>query len=358
VKFILTEEQTLLMDGVARFCRDTAEQAEKAEETMAQRWARMAELGLQGLTLEEESGGFGGGAVETMVVCRELGRFLVTAPFLPAVVVAGSVLEALRWPRRDSLVDGARVVVPAFLEPGRRHDLKPDVTRANPDGAKTLVSGADFATDFLVSALTPQGTGLFLVPANDPRLSLRLHVGLDGHGAGELVFRGMDLPTDAAVLIGPEADAIIEAAVDRGAVAACAEAVGIMDSLLAMSVEYLGTRKQFGVPLATFQVLQHRIVDMFTAVEQAKSMVFAAALALDSGDDLERRRHASAAKVQVVRAGRKVSQEAIQLHGAMGMTEEYPAGRRMRRLMALDVQYGDPIHHLDRLSALPSTLED
>src|SRR6266487_4604851 len=330
--FELSEEQRLLKDSVERLLADHYEfEARKtymeAPEGFGRKlWAKYAELGLLGLPFEERFGGFGGGPVETMIVAEAFGRALALEPFLATVVLGGGLLRhGGRDEQRAALLpkigDGSLLLAFAHSERQSRYHLADVATSARRDGsrfvldgAKTLVLHGDSADEFLVSARVSgdrrdaHGIGLFLVDAAAQGVSRRGYQTIDGRRAAELTL--------AKVAVEPEA-----------AIAAlCAEAVGAMAAMHELTVEYLKTRRQFGVPIGTFQVLQHRAVDMLTALEQARSMAMLATMMVAEPDEAERHKTIAAAKVQIGRSGRLVGQQAVQLHGGIGMTMEYKVG--------------------------------
>ncbi|MBF6987373.1 acyl-CoA dehydrogenase family protein [Cupriavidus sp. IK-TO18] len=368
--FSLSDEHLALRDAVRRFCdgeypahqRGEAEPAELA----AARWAGMADLGLLGLPLADDVGGSAQGPVEMMLVAQELGRALGGAGWLSSVVLAGQLLDEAgsqaqrqRW--LPALAGGEARMALACSEADARYDLSRVTTLARRDGAgwvldgtKTLVLEAGSADVFLVVARTAgdaddaAGLSLFLVEAGTSGLSLREFSTLDGRRAAHLTLRGVRV---AAVALVGEAGAalpLVEAATDRASAMLCAEAVGALEALIELTAEQLKTRKQFGSTLAKFQVLQHRIADMLIALEQGKSMACAAAMAVQEGEPAQRRRLVSAAKVLAGQAGRQLGQWAIQMHGAMGMTDECRVGHYAKRLMVINQLFGDASHHLRR----------
>lgn len=367
--FILNEEQMLLRDMAARFAADARARQEKTPEEPSRRWSRFAELGLLGLTLGEAHGGLGGGGVETMIVAEEMGRQLLTEPFVPAVAMVSPLIGELGSEDHHEqilprLAAGEVLVVPAFLEPEARYDLAQVATIACAEGDQVRITGrkavvlnAPQADLLLVSTRSAGATGaiegisLYLVPCQAPGVSLRAITTLDGRPAAEVNFDAVAVA--ATSRLGPAGTALpaMERAVDRGIAALAGEAVGAMAALLDLTAEYLRTRKQFGAPIGKFQALQHKLVDMRVALELARSVAAAAAMAVDIPDVELRRRFISAAKVQVTRSGRFIGQAAIQLHGAMGMTEEYGAGRYLKRLVVIGALYGDFAHHLERFAA-------
>jgi pimeloyl-CoA dehydrogenase small subunit len=372
--FDFTEEQRLLDETVRRLVKDEYT-FEKRKTYLAEPdgfsrklWARYAELGLLGLPFAESEGGFGGSAVETMIVMESFGRGLVLEPFLATVVLGGSLVTlagtaAQRQAILPAVAAGKLILAFAHGERQARYMLADVATSAKRDGGGFVLEGKKgvvlhgaSADKFVVSARTAggardkSGIGLFLVDAKAKGVSVRGYPTVDGLRAAEVTLERVRVDGDA-VLGPPEGGyAAIERAVDRAIAALSAEAVGIIETLNATTLEYLKTRKQFGVPIGSFQALQHRMADMMVEQEQAKSMATLAALSADLDDARERRRVISAAKVQIGKSGRFVGQQAIQLHGGIGMTDEYVAGHFFKRLTMIDQTFGDVDHHLDRFS--------
>jgi alkylation response protein AidB-like acyl-CoA dehydrogenase len=370
----LTEEQQLLADSVARFLEkeyafDKRRARMAGEEGFSRDlWAQLAELGWLGVGVPEEFGGLGGGAVETAIVMEGIGRHLVLEPYFPTAVLGASLLRE-GGPKMTALlprlVEGKLLLSLAHGEPKARFDLAHVETRAVRDGGAFKLSGhkavalqAPSADQLVVSARTAGGTAeakgitLFLVSKDAPGLSLVPYRTVDGLRAAEVKLEGV--PVEAGAILGPldGGHALIERSVETALVALAAEAVGAMQALIDLTREYLRTRKQFGVPIGSFQVLQHRLVDMFTAQELTRSTVAFAARALDDADASYRARAAAAAKVQAGRAGRLVGQEAVQLHGGMGMTDELAVGHYFKRLAMIDVSFGNADWHERRFAAL------
>ncbi len=375
MNFDLGEEQRLLADSLAKWAAKSYDFERRMtivaspEGRSPEVWSELAELGLHGLPFAEEDGGFGGGPVETMIVMEAIGRALVTEPWLDAVVFAGALLRhgASADQRADlvsAIAAGETVLVPAVSEPRGRWALGDVDTRATAvdggwriDGAKTLVPFGGSADRFVVSARTagdrtaPGGIGLFLVAKDAPGVSVLSHPTHDGGRVADLGLDGVIVAADA--VIGDPADGlpILERAVDEAIAAICAEAVGAMDEALKMTVDYLKTRVQFGRPIGSFQALQHRAADMFVAIEQARSMTLWATMSVAEPEEAARRKAMAAAKIQVAKSARFVGQQAIQLHGGIGMTWEYKVGHLFKRLTMIDKRFGDLDHHLDRLAA-------
>ncbi len=372
--FDFTDEQRQLDDTVRRLVKDqyTLEKRKSymasAEGFSRSLWARYAEIGLLGLPFAEDYGGFGGTGVETMIVMESFGRGLVLEPYLATVILGGGLVaaagsDAQKREVLPAIAEGKLFLAFAHGERQARYALADVATEAKRQGAGYVLKGqkgvvlhGDSADRFVVSARTAGGTrdanglSLFLVDAKAKGLSVRGYPTVDGLRATEVTLDNVSVGSDA--LLGPvdQAYPLLEQAVDRAIAALCAEAVGIMETLNGVTLEYLKTRKQFGVPIGSFQALQHRMVEMVMEHEQSKSMAVLAALAAASPERGERRRAISAAKVQIGKSGRFVGQQAIQLHGGIGMTDEYVAGHYFKRLTMIDQTFGDQDHHLDRFA--------
>ncbi len=374
--FRLAEEQTQLADALRRYLdRNYRFEQRRAIAAAApgfsiEAWRQYAEFGLLGLTLAEADGGLAGGAVDTMVVMQEFGRALVLEPYLASSVLAapllaelGSAEQRARW--LPAVARGERRLALAHGEAEARYVLEYVATRARRDGAgwlltgaKSVVLGGADADALLVSARTEgepgdaRGVSLFLVEpaaAGLRRRGYRMH---DLLGAAEIELAAVAVPAQG--LLGPAGQALpaLARAVDRAGAALCAEAVGAMDALNAATVEYLKTRRQFGQPLGRFQVLQHRMVDMFIATEQARSMMYHAATRADHPDALERGRAVAAARTLVDQSARLVGQQAVQLHGGMGVTDELAVSHWFKRLTTIGLTLGDVDHHRARYGDL------
>lgn len=375
--FSFTEEQTLLRNSVQRFIQDRydfeARRRLVASEAGWSRdnWRQFAELGLLAAPFPEDFGGLGGSAVETMIILEEFGRGLVVEPYLPSVVLAGTALlhggsVAQKEEMIPAIAAGESVFAFAYAEPQGRYDLFDVQTSARRvgkdfvlDGHKAVVLAAPWADRLILSARTGgggrerDGITLFLVGRDARGLSLRTYPTIDGMRAAEVVLDGVRVGPDAVLGEIDGGLGLIERATDAGIAALCAEAIGSMKVLHEDTLEYTKTRRQFGQPLANFQVLQHRMVDMFMAYEQSVSMTYMVTLTLiEASDVAERLRAASAAKVQIGKAGRFIGQQAVQLHGGMGLTEELRVGHHFKRLTMIDVHFGDVDHHLKRYASL------
>ncbi|WP_313703483.1 acyl-CoA dehydrogenase family protein [Massilia sp.] len=330
-------------------------------------WATLVELGMTALPVPEEQGGFSGTAVDMFVVMRELGRGLVVEPYFATVLGAEFLrLGGLHPQLLERVATGDLKLACALGERQSRHDMRDIATRATPDGdghvlrgeKKVVLHGAQ-AGMLVVSARlggeqrAEDGIALFLVPADAPGLRIAGYRTLDGLRAADVVFD--DVRVDAGAAIGAPGAGwpILDAALDYGAGLLCAEALGAMEAIFEATLEYLKTRQQFGVPIGKFQALQHRMADMVIHLEQARSMAMLAAVKLGSQDAGERRRAVSAAKYRINQAARFIGQQAVQLHGGMGVTDELPAAHYFKRLATIELTLGDADHHLARFIAQP-----
>jgi len=330
-------------------------------------WSTLAEMGVMAIALPEADGGFGGGAVDLMAVMEACGEALLVEPLLDHIGLAARLVAragsaAQRAALLPGVIDGSLKLTFAGLEPGYRYELAPQSTQARRqgagwvlDGQKSVVIGAPWANKMIVSARTGDhgAASLFIVDARAQGIRISPCRTVDGQRAADIKFSGVSV--DANALLGPEGGALpfVDEAADFATALLCAEAIGAMQYANDATLEYLKTRKQFGVPIASFQVLQHRMVEMFIHTEQARSMAILAASKVDTaGDAAERRRAVSAAKVKIADAARQVSQESVQLHGGMGMTEELKISHTFRRLTMIGQRFGDADHHLERYAAL------
>ncbi|MAU62372.1 acyl-CoA dehydrogenase family protein [Parvibaculum sp.] len=371
--FSFTEEQTLLRNTVQSLLSDKYDfdtrrkVAKSADGWRPEIWAQFAELGLLAAPFSEEMGGLGGGAIETMIVMEEFGRHLVIEPYVETVVIAGGFLREGGSPAQQEahipgIVGGETVWAFAYAEPQGRYNLADLTTTAKKDGSgyvingyKAVVLGAPWAQKLIVTARTSggqrdrDGVSVFIVDKSAAGVSTRDYPTVDGRRASEITFENVKVDADA--LIGQEGKGLplVEKITDQAIAALSAEAIGCMKELNTATVEYCKTRKQFGVPIGKFQVLQHRMVDMFMAYEQSVSMTYMVNLKLDEGD-AERTKAAAGAKVQIGKAGRFVGQQAVQLHGGMGMTDELNVGHYFKRLTMIDTQFGNIDYQLKRYS--------
>ena len=374
--FTLSGEQELLREGLSKFlaARYDLESSRAAAKTgpgwQSDIWRGFAEeLGILGATLPEHVGGSGGGSAEAMVIAEELGRALAIEPFVDTVIVAGGLLSRAGGEAAASVLEeiaaGSAIVALAATEPGSGEHWEAIASSAVRDGdhwvlngTKTVVVSAPLATHLLIVARTGQSVdsqamSLFLTAfdAAAPPAGLTVHGyrTIDDRRAADLIFDDVRLPADA--LLQTDAWPSLALARDEGAAAVCAEAVGAMRKVLADTVDYSKQRQQFGQPIGSFQVLQHRMVDMYMELEQAVSAAYLAVLNLDAEPDV-RARAVSAAKATVGRAARFIGQNAVQLHGGMGMTEELAIGHYFKRLTALQYEFGSTDYHRTRYATL------
>jgi alkylation response protein AidB-like acyl-CoA dehydrogenase len=373
MNFNLSEEQIMIQDSIARFVQDNYayDQRNKVVALQhgfsAEHWQQFAELGWLSIPFAEEYGGFDGGPVDTMVIMQELGRGLVAEPFLPTVLLFGGLLEAggsdeVKNELIPQIIAGQLQGAFAFLERQSRYALTDIKTRARQDGVnwvlngeKTVVLNGGAAQKLVVLARSSgeqadeNGLSLFLVDRSAAGVTATSYKMTDGRDAANIV---LDNVTAEALIGGPgEGYALMGPVIDRAMLAVAADALGAMESLNAQTLEYLKTRKQFGTHIGSFQALQHRMVDMFAACENTKSLLYRTVCALDAGDE-DALRSLLALKVMVGRAGRKIGGEGIQMHGGMGMTEELAVGAYVKRLMIANTLFGDADYQQQRFSAL------
>ncbi len=372
--FSFTEEQTLLRDSLAAFLADTYD-FDKRRAAVASAagwrpeiWKALAEdLGILGASFPEDMGGLGGGPTEVMVVMEEFGKALVVEPYLGTVVIGGGFLRRAGGDGAADMIgriiEGKATLAFAWAEPQGRYCLHDIAVTARKDGTgyvlnghKAVVVGAPFASHLIVTARTggarrdEGGVSVFLVDKSAKGVITRDYPTVDGQRASEIDFENVALGAEARIGPDGEALALVSEVVDDAVAAVCAEACGVLRKLHEGTLDYTRQRKQFGQPIAAFQVLQHRMVDMFIQVEQAVSMTYMAHIKL--GDPAERAKAVSAAKVQIGRACRFVGQNAIQLHGGMGMTDEMAIGHYFKRATLIEGLFGSVDHHLARYEAL------
>jgi pimeloyl-CoA dehydrogenase small subunit len=374
--FELNEEQRLLRESIGRLLADHYDFAARkrfAQEAggySEERWRQYAELGLLALPFAESDGGFGGGSVEIMIVMEAFGRALALEPYLATVVLGGGFLRlgasaATRAALVPKIASGELKLAFAHSERQARYDLADVMTTARKDGAsfvlngaKSLVLNGDTADKLVVSARLSgaqrerNGVALFLFDAATEGVTRRGYPTVDGLRAAEVTLSNVRLPADA--LIGEAGNGLdlIERVVDTAMAALAAEAVGAMAAMHELTVDYLKTRKQFGMPIGNFQALQHRAAEMLVALEEARSLAFLASMMAEDPNAIERRKAMAAAKVQIGRSGRAIGQGAVQLHGAIGMTMEAKVGHYFKRVTMIDTLFGDADYHLAALARL------
>jgi alkylation response protein AidB-like acyl-CoA dehydrogenase len=374
MNFDYTDEQNAIRDSLSKWAQqqydfDKRRAALASEDAWKSNWATFAELGLLAAPLPEEFGGLGGGPIDVSVIAEEFGKALVVEPYVPTVVIGGGALKyagsaAQKDEHLNAIAGGERVIAFAQAEPKSRWALNDVSTSAKKDGAghvinghKAVVLGAPQADTLLVSARTAggqrdaKGISLFLVPKSAKGVSTRDYPTMDGTRAAEVYFENVSVGAEALVGAADGALPVIERIVDEANAAYCSEAVGCMRMMTDLTREYAKTRKQFGRAIAEFQVLQHRMVDMFMATEESYSMALRATIKLAEGDE-ERAKAVSAAKVSIGKHGRFVGQAAVQTHGGMGVTDEMRVGHYFKRVTMLDATFGNVDYHLKRFTAL------
>jgi len=372
--FTFNEEQSLIQGQVEQFIQrdydwETRQSFISSDLGFSSdNWKTFAELGWLGISLSEESGGFGGTSIDTMIVMEEFGKGLVLEPFLETVVMCAGLIDMAGSPeqKKDILtgvVEGKTQLALAYAEPQSRFNLFDVMTEAKKEGDnyilngfKSVVMNGPNSHQIIVSARTSgdqrdeSGVSLFIVDANSSGLSLRDYQTVDNRRASEVTLESVTVPLSSLIGELDQGLSILESSIDRSILAISAEAVGAMEVLYKTTVEYTKTREQFGTAIGKFQVLQHRMVDMFMQYEQSVSMTYMVNLKL-SEDELERRKAASGAKVQICNASKFIGQSAVQLHGGMGMTDELNVGHYFKRLAMIETQFGNADHHLKKYSS-------
>lgn len=375
MNFDYTETQDMIRDTLARFLADTYDFDTRSKMLASDGgrdpgiWKALAqELGMLGAAFSEEHGGLGGGALENALIMEELGKVIAIEPYLQTVVIGGGALKAVGGAQADAMIpqiiSGDAIIGFAYAEPQGRYNLANLRTTAKKDGAgyvlnghKGVVYAAPWASHLLVTARSGgsgserDGISLFLIDAKSPGIVRRDYPTVDGFQASEVYFENVAIPADA--LLGGEGAALplIEQIVDEATVAVCAEACGVMQKLHEGTIEYTRQRQQFGQPISRFQVLQHRMVDIFMEVEQSRSMTLLATLKLDLPAE-ERMAAVSACKAKVAKAAKFVGQNAIQTHGGIGITQELAIGHYFKRATMIESQFGSADHHFDRFEKL------
>ena len=372
--FNFTEEQSMLRDTVTSFLQDKYDFDKRRKMITSETgrdpaiWEAFAnELGILGAPFSEDLGGLGGGAIENMIVMEEFGKALVVEPYLGTVVIGGGFLKHSGYAGAADLIggiiEGKVIIAFAYAEPQGRYTWSDLKTTAKKDGSgyvlnghKAVVIGAPWATHLIVTARTSggqrdeSGVSVFIVDRNAKGVVTRDYPTVDGQRASEVYLENVSVGADALIGVEGAGLPLVNKVLDEATAASCAEAVGAMRQLHAGTLDYARQRKQFGVAIASFQVLQHRMVDMFMNVEQSVSMTYMATIKLT--DDAERAKAVSAAKVQIGKACKFVGQNAIQIHGGMGMTDELAIGHYFKRATMIEGLYGSVDHHLRRYENL------
>ena len=378
--FSFTEEQNMIRDSLSRLIREQYDWETRNKVITSESgwrpemWAQFAELGLLMAPFSEEDGGLGGNAVDAMVVMEEFGKGLVVEPYLPSVVLGGGFLKhggsaAQKEEHLAPLMAGESIFAFAYAEQTSRFNLNDVSTTAKASGSnyvlnghKAVVYGAPWATHLIVTARTggdrfdTSGISVFIVPKDAKGVTTRDYPTMDGFRASEIYFENVEVSGDN--MIGEEGGSLplIEKVTDEGIAAVCAEACGAIEVMNKDTIEYAKSRKQFNVPISTFQVLQHRMVDMFIEHQQCVSMTYQVTIRLEE-DAVTRKKAASAAKVHIGKAGRFVGQAATQIHGGMGVTDELRLGHYFKRATLIDAQFGNVDHHLRRYTNLAESAD-
>ena len=374
--FSFSEEQQQLQDAINRFVQgDYSFERRRGIIASPEGWSRevwqgLADLGVLAMNVPEAHGGLGHGPVETLLAMEAVGPAMLCEPLLESAVIATALVRDFGSADQQTellpvLGSGDRIAVLAHLEPASRGDAAWVETRATKNGEafllqgrKAVVAHAASADELLVSARTDgapgdaHGVSVFRVARDTPGLELRAYPTLDGRRAAEVILREVSVPASARLGVAGAALPAIERALDIGLAAVCAEALGVMEATVNATVEYLKTRQQFGQPIGRFQALQHRTADMLLHLEQSRSMAYLAAMNCGIADDAQRRKTLSAAKVVVGNACRYISQQSVQLHGGMGMTDELNVSHFFKRLLAIELSFGDTDSHLQRFAEL------
>ncbi len=372
MNFELTPEQKLLRDTVRTFCKQKSP-VDRFRKLRHERrswdpevWAHMGELGWLSVPLPESAGGFGGDFVDVSLILEGFGKTLVPEPYVPSVVLAGMAIaeagdDAQRERWLPALMEGKTSLALAHTEVGSRFGVDEVATTATRDGGgwrlrgkKVWVQNGHRADQIVVSARAEGGVGLFVLDGDTKGMTRTEVRTIDAHGAAQIE---LDVVVDGDRCLGTpgrDVEGVLDRVLDYGAVAACAEALGVCQATLDLTKDHLKTREQFGVPIGTFQVLQHRAVDMFVDIELIRSMSMLAAAKARDGNADERRAAVSAAKAHVAWSGRRVTQQAIQLHGGIGITDEHNIGLYFKRMHVLGLLFGDETHHVRRFASAPA----
>ena len=375
--FSYTEEQQMLQESVQKFVQKSYEFDTRnkiiASETgfSEENWQLFAELGWLTVPFKEEDGGFGGSAVDLIVMMEEFGKAMLVEPFTSTTVICGGLISALGSDEQKAelipqILDGSLQLACAYAESGSRYNLASVEAKAVVEGGSAKISGKKIAVingsnagKLLVVARESgaesdrDGISIFIIDGDADGVSRSAYANIDGKKAAEITLDSVTVPESQRLGATGSAISALEEVIDRATIGISAEAVGALESLLQKTVEYSKTRKQFGTSIGTFQALQHRMADMFIECQLARSIVIRAAMELDStASDVEKARSVSAAKSRVGTAIRKVGQEAIQIHGGIGMTEELDVGHLFKRVTALDVMFGNADYHTERFASL------
>jgi len=377
VDFSYTQEQKMLQESVQKFVQksydfDTRNKIMASERGYSEEnWQLFAELGWLTVTFSEADGGLGGSAVDLILMMDEFGKAMLVEPFIPTTVLGGGLISALGSAQQKAefipqIMEGRLQLACAYAEPSSRYNPGSVATTAKVDGDSVTIDGIKIAVlngsnanKLLVVARESgartdrEGISVFMVDADAPGVSIQAFTNIDGKMSAQVSFEAVEVTVAARLGVAGGAIGALETVIDRATVAVCAEATGALEAMLQKTVEYSKGRKQFGTPIGTLQALQHRMVDMFIECQMARSIIIRAAMKLDSGDDeIEKARVVSAAKSRLGKAIRKVSQEAIQIHGGIGMTAELDVGHLFKCVTALAMMFGNIDYHTARFAEL------
>lgn len=376
MNFNLTEEQQMLQDSAARFVGQDYSFERRQRDVQndigfdPELWRQFADLGWLSVPFAEENGGFGGDATDLFVLMEQLGKGLVATPYLPSILLFGRCLEAganpaLKAELLERLIAGELQGALAYMERQSRHELFDVETKGHRDGDEFVISGEKalvmnaLAADMFVVSVRTSGTAtdkngvsLLLVDADAPGIELNSIQLMDGQKVANVTFRDVRVSADRLIGLENQGAAILEEVVEKAIPAICSEALGLMTHLTNTTIEYSKTRKQFGVAIGSFQVLQHRMVDMFTACEETRSLLYRVLCSAGEDDLLEHKKDLHALKVITGLRGKRVGNESIQLHGGMGITDELDVGHYVKRLMVLHSVFGDADYHQQQLARM------
>ena len=362
-----SDEQNMLREQVLKFCETNYDFINREKILLSEEgyssdnWKQFAELGWLAVPFKEDNGGFNFGPIELTVLFEEFGKALVVEPYLSSVVMSGTILEGSNHPEKTSIIEkiisGEHQISVAYAEPNIGYNFLDCVTTVSKDGdgfslngSKSIVLNAGNANQFIVLSTYEEAPLLAIIDADAKGLSVQSFKTLDGHTCGELTFENVSLTHESILASGDDAETLFNKMVNISILCISAEAVGAMTASYMKTVQYTKEREQFAQPISNFQVLQHRMVDMFIETELTKSLLIKATLQLDSGDP-ETENTISALKVQVGKAGRLVGQHAVQLHGGMGVSNEMSIGHYLKRFTAIDSMFGNTQYHINKYKA-------
>ena len=362
-----SDEQNMLREQVLKFCETNYDFIDREKILLSEEgysndnWKQFAELGWLAVPFKEDNGGFNFGPIELTVLFEEFGKALVVEPYLSSVVMSGTILEGSNHPEKTSIIEkiisGEHQISVAYAEPNIGYNFLDCVTAVSKDGdgfslngSKSIVLNAGNANQFIVLSTYEEAPLLAIIDADAKGLSVQSFKTLDGHTCGELTFENVSLTHESILASGDDAETLFNKMVNISILCISAEAVGAMTASYMKTVQYTKEREQFAQPISNFQVLQHRMVDMFIETELTKSLLIKATLQLDSGDP-ETENTISASKVQVGKAGRLVGQHAVQLHGGMGVSNEMSIGHYLKRFTAIDSMFGNTQYHINKYKA-------